>query len=310
MPRVSFVVPCYKHGHFLAACVESILGQSFDDLEVIVMDDCSPDETPEVARSLRDPRVVYVRNETNLGHLQNYNKGLRLARGEFLWLINVDDKLRQPYVVERYVQFMDRHPRASFVFCPAVPLRGDVELEPAYGIHGSEDRLFDGRELLERLVYWNSIWVPSVMARRQAYERAGLFPLDLPFSGDWYLWCHFAVHGDVGYLAEPMVHYRLHDANMTHGYVDRTALVIAQEAEVRWRVKRLAEQAGLKRVARICRKAIASTYFERARRRDDLASLRPQLRQHYEDSLRQHCATALERAQMRALLALSWLKAS
>src|SRR5712691_6861319 len=220
MPRVSFVVPCFKHGHFLAACVRSILEQSFCDLEVIIMDDCSPDETPDVARSLSDPRVVYVRNDANLGHLTNYNKGLRLARGEFLWLMNVDDKLRRPYIVERYVDFMERHPSAAFVFCPAMPLRGDAEPEPAYGVHGSHDELFNGHAFLERVVYWNSIWVPAVMARRQSYERAGLFPLDLPFSGDWYLWCHFSLHGDVGYLAEPMVHYRLHDANMTNGYAE------------------------------------------------------------------------------------------
>src|SRR4051812_28740704 len=236
-PHVSFVVPCYKHGHFLAECVNSILEQTYTALEVIIMDDASPDCTPDVARTLTDPRVRYVRNETNLGHLANYNKGLRMARGRFLWLINVDDRLRRPYIVERYVEFMDRHPTAAFVCCPAMPLRDGAEVEPAYGIQGATDALMNGHEFVERLVHWNSVWVPAVMARREAYERAGYFPLDLPFSGDWYLWCHFALHGDVGYLAEPMVNYRLHDANMTNGYVERVALVMAQEAEVRWRIK-------------------------------------------------------------------------
>jgi len=71
------------------------------------MDDCSPDDTPRVAAAFTDPRVRYVRNEPNLGHLQNYNKGLSLARGEYLWLISADDRLRRPYVVERFVKRMD-----------------------------------------------------------------------------------------------------------------------------------------------------------------------------------------------------------
>src|ERR1700719_665273 len=98
---VSFVVPCYKLGHLLAECLNSILSQSFRDFEILIMDDCSPDQTPEVARSFTDPRVRYVRNETNLGNLRNYNKGIGLARGNYIWLISADDRLRRTYVLER-----------------------------------------------------------------------------------------------------------------------------------------------------------------------------------------------------------------
>ena len=79
MPRVSFIVPCHRLAHLLADCVGSILSQTFQDLEVLIMDDCSPDHTPEVAATLTDPRVRYIRNEQNLGHLRNYNRGLSLA---------------------------------------------------------------------------------------------------------------------------------------------------------------------------------------------------------------------------------------
>jgi glycosyltransferase involved in cell wall biosynthesis len=72
-PIVSFVVPCYKLAHLLRECVESILSQTYGDFEVLIMDDCSPDNTPEVAQSFQHPRVKYVRNDPNLGHLRNYN---------------------------------------------------------------------------------------------------------------------------------------------------------------------------------------------------------------------------------------------
>ena len=66
-PMVSFVVPCHKLAHWLPDCVASILSQTCRDFEVLIMDDCSPDNTSEVARSFQDPRVRYIRNETNLG---------------------------------------------------------------------------------------------------------------------------------------------------------------------------------------------------------------------------------------------------
>src|SRR5262249_32156328 len=119
-PTVTFVVPCFKLAHFLPECIGSILSQSYRDFEVLIMDDCSPDSTPQVAQSFNDPRVRHVRNERNLGHLRNFNKGIGLARGEYIWLISADDRLRRPYVLERYVQLLQAHPEVGYAFCPAV----------------------------------------------------------------------------------------------------------------------------------------------------------------------------------------------
>jgi len=95
-PAVSFVVPCFNLAHLLPECVNSILRQSYGDFEVLIMDDLSPDDTAAVAKSFSDPRVTYVRNDRNLGHLRNYNKGISLSRGRYIWLISADDYLRKP----------------------------------------------------------------------------------------------------------------------------------------------------------------------------------------------------------------------
>ena len=115
-PTVSFVVPCYKLAHLLGECVDSILGQTYRDFEVLIMDDCSPDNTAEVAQSFTDPRVRHVRNEPNLGHLRNYNKGIELARGKYVWLISADDRLRRPYVLERYVRCLMNIQKSAMSF--------------------------------------------------------------------------------------------------------------------------------------------------------------------------------------------------
>jgi glycosyltransferase involved in cell wall biosynthesis len=258
-PRVSFIVPCYKHGHFLKDCLGSILSQTFTDLEVLIMDDCSPDDTPAIARTFTDPRVRHIRNERNLGHLANYNRGISLARGEFIWLINVDDYLRRPYVLERFVAALDANRRAAYVFCPAVKVRDEAEAETIMA-HGGADRVFPAADFLESLMAANMVPTPAVMVRRVSYERRGVFPLDLPHAGDWYQWCNHAFYGDVAYVAEPMVCYRIHDSNMTKTYYGRPEALMADLVSVRRRVRDLAAQAGLSRVVRAANTAIVAEY--------------------------------------------------
>lgn len=216
-PKVTFVVPCYNLAHFLGECVSSILSQSYSDFEVLIMDDCSPDNTPEVAKSFADPRVIHVRNETNLRHLANYNKGIKLARGEYIWLISADDRLRRPYILEQYVTLMDKRPEVGYVFCPAIELADDHETELlAYSFHGAQDSIFEGRKFLNKLLEGNTVVAASGMVRRECYEKVSLFPLDMPYAGDWYLWCIFALYYDVAYFSEPMVDYRSHNQTMTN----------------------------------------------------------------------------------------------
>jgi len=259
MPRVSFIVPCHRLGHLLADCVGSILSQNYEDLEVLIMDDCSPDDTPQVAATLSDPRVRYIRNERNLGHLSNYNKGLSLARGEYLWLISADDRLRRPYVLSRFVMLMDARPDVGYVFCPVMKFAGDRETE-LYGGHGATDVIISGHDFLRTLARGNSVPAPSGMARRSCYERISIFPLDLPFAGDWYLWSAFALFMNVAYLAEPMVSYRVHTGNMTLDFKKRTDALMRDELAVLWRMKSLAESAPAPAVARLYLETIAWYY--------------------------------------------------
>jgi len=221
-PRVSFIVPCYNLAHFLGECVSSILCQSFTDFELLIMDDCSPDNTAEVAASFDDPRVKHMRNERNLGHLANYNRGISLARGDFIWLISADDYLKSSLVVEKYVRVMDAHPRVGYVFCPSVKTSDEGEQGVMeYSVLGEHDRIFSGRQfLLNPLITICCVPAPAAMVRKECYAKLGLFPLDLPHSGDWYLWCLFAMHFDVAYIAEPMVYRRIHRDNMHKLYQD------------------------------------------------------------------------------------------
>jgi glycosyltransferase involved in cell wall biosynthesis len=298
--KVSFVVPCYRLAHLLGECVDSILAQSCNDFEVLIMDDCSPDATPEVAASFRDPRVRHVRNETNLGHLANYNKGIELSRGEYVWLISADDRLRSTEVLARFVSVLDEHPDVGFVFCPAVTYDGRAEGGVTVS-HGSADLVFRKGEFLERLLHCNCVPAPAALVRRRCYERDGLFPLDLRFAGDWYMWSAFALSDGVAYLAEPMVNYRLHDLNMTKTCMGDPYRIVAEGIAVRWRVRRLIEDVGSRRLLAFSKQFMAYYFGALLAHRAlhgaalglDLAEL--------EDSLGKYTSNSREQSEILAL---------
>ncbi len=263
-PAVTFVVPCYKLAHFLRECVDSILDQEYKDLEVLIMDDCSPDDTAAVAETFRDPRVRYVRNPVNLGHLHNFNRGIDLARGRYLWLISADDRLRSRTALGKLVTLLDSHPDMSFAFSPGHFLSADGIEGGTQGGWGVSDRIFTSAEFFERLIRGNDICTPGALSRKASYYRAGLFPPGLPYAGDWYLWLRFSLMGPVGYNPDPGVHYRQHAGSNTAIYTARRDAVITRdEVEVRWRIRPHAGEAGGPRLLHACDEAIAWDYARR-----------------------------------------------
>jgi len=262
-PKVSFIVPCYKLAHYLGDCVNSILSQTYGDFEIIIMDDCSPDNTPEAAAEFKDPRVIYIRNETNLGNIRNYNKGIELAWGRYIWLISADDCLRSQGVLQRYVDLLEKNPQVGYVFCPAITLRDDkeFEVEEWTAWPGDNDQIISGREIVRRSAYACAVSAPSGLVRRECYARKGLFRTDLPRASDYYLWAIFATIYDVGYFAEPMVYYRRHTSNMEVTMErEQPSFYYEQELLARWLIKKEAEKTGFLDLRSDFCRALAGAY--------------------------------------------------
>src|ERR1039458_1313155 len=257
-PFVSFVVPCYKMAHLLPQCVNSILGQDYENFEVLIMDNCSPDRTPEIAQSFNDPRVRHIRNESNVGHIRNFNKGITLARGKYVWVLTADDLLRSPHVLGRFLDLMERTPRVGFVFCRAVELHGGKETGVGqWADCGEEDRIWDGRIFFHRLIEADCIVASSVLVRKECYPKPGPYQPDLPFASDWYIWCLIAMQYDVAYLSEPMVCCRFHEESLTTLYSrDYATICIGDELSVLRRVGHEAELAGSPSLRRACEAAL------------------------------------------------------
>jgi glycosyltransferase involved in cell wall biosynthesis len=243
-PKVSFLIPCYKLAHFLEECVGSMLRQTYTDFEIVILDDCSPDNTEEVARRITDPRVRYVRHEQNIGHLRNYNYGIGVGRGEYLWLISADDNLKDPTLLARYVEVLDRHPRVGYIFSPAIALQDGVERGVMEWTRYSRRDLVmpAGGQFFRDIINGNRVAAPTGLVRKAAYDKCGLFSLDLPHTGDWFLWSLIALHFDVAFQAEPMVYYRTHGENMSIALRRNKSRLVRDNLDLaRWKLRAVVE---------------------------------------------------------------------
>jgi len=224
MPRVSFVVPCFNYGRFLNECIASILAQSFMDFEILICDDASTDDTPERVSSFVDGRIRYIRREQNIGHLKNYDDGIRQAQGELIWLISADDKLGANRLLQTYVDQFDQHPNLTLACCRVQCMDDDSlaydKFIPRQDYPGlpNQPMIFEGQDFYRCLIQGNFVASPCALAKKSLYEKFGYFHPDLPHSGDWYNWLLFALEGSVYYDPEPLVLYRKHQNNMHATY--------------------------------------------------------------------------------------------
>jgi hypothetical protein len=130
-----------------------------------------------------------------------------------------------------------------------------------------------------------------------------MFPLDMPWGGDWYLWCAFALHYDVAYMAEPMVCYRRHDGSMTiellQGNIDAC---YSDDIKIPWIIKAMVDQSGRTSLSRACLRAIAKEYAHNMTGKQYKAadSSSTMTSEQFEHSLRQHTNSTKERAWVRA----------
>jgi glycosyltransferase involved in cell wall biosynthesis len=311
-PTVSFVVLCYKLAHLLPECVDSILAQTYRDFEVLIMDDCSPDNTTEVAQSFQDSRVKHIRNEQNLGVLGNQNEGVRLSRGKYVWIISADDYLRRPYILRRYVDLMEKHPRVGYTFCSGVGVRDGQETGVlGYSKYRNRDAIVNGHVFLKKLLYGNFVLAASAMARRECYEKISLFPLNVMWAGvpvdmvwvaDWYLWCLFALSVDVGYFAEPMVCYREHDLSISSSITqqENIALCAAADIAVPWLIRQKADERGLEKLSKDCLRAVAYEYARHGESKQYRGSTSCMSVRDFEESLCRSTESERERDWIRA----------
>lgn len=220
MTGVDVVVPCYNYARYLEWCVGTLLNQPGVRVRVLIIDDASEDDTPEVGERLaaRDPRVEFRRHEKNAGHTATYNEGLLgWASSEYSLLISADDGLSFG-ALARATQLMNAHPAVGMTYGMATIIGADHSPEPADSAD-REYRIVPGSRFLQQCcLVCNPVPTATALVRTELQQRLGGYRADLPHSGDMEMWMRFALQGPIGVLRAAQGYRRRHGRNMSAGY--------------------------------------------------------------------------------------------
>ena len=217
---VSVCLPTYNGAEYVEEALRSILDQTYQDFELLIVDDGSTDATLDIVQSFSDPRIKLHRNPERLGIPANWNRCLELAAGEFVCVFHQDDVML-PENLERKVRLLSADETLGFVHSGVEPLVD--ESAPSSFANwiedATEDTVFDGLEYFRTLLLrGNRVCAPTVMARRHALLEQGGFNKDLGFACDYAMWLRLCMTYRVGFLARPLVRYRWHGGNASHAY--------------------------------------------------------------------------------------------
>lgn len=221
MSSVDVVIPSYNYARYLPVCVKSVLDQPGVDARVLILDDCSTDNTPEVgARLAADPRVEYRRHQKNMRHIATYNEGLMgWASADYCLLLSADDALA-PGALERATRVMDSHPEVSMVYGMA-EIIGDTPEPPTPSSLDNELQLqiVSGARFLQRCCeHGNPVPTPAAVVRTSLQLELGGYRPEYPHTGDMEMWMRFATRGSIGILHNLQAYYRKHGLNMSAKY--------------------------------------------------------------------------------------------
>lgn len=217
-PLVSVIIPNYNHARYQPERIESVLGQAYSHFEIIILDDCSTDNSREVIERYRaNPHVSkIVYNEVNSGGVfKQWKKGISLAKGELVWIAESDDKCEYTFL-ERLVDCFNKDSSLSLAFCKSLQFddKGNTwqadSKELCEGVYDS--RTFINKYMSRGCVMLNA---SACLFSKRAFEAIDDRYTGFRCSGDYMFWTQLSEQGNIAVVEDPLNHYRKHNSNTT-----------------------------------------------------------------------------------------------
>lgn len=225
MPLVSVIIPNYNHAKYLNQRIDAVLNQTFQDFELIILDDKSPDHSLEIIEQYRNhPKVSHiVVNEINSGStFKQWNKGAALAKGEWIWLAESDDYCDSNFLYT-LLEISKNNPNTGVIFSNSyyVDEEGNKINNPYSNPEILEDEQYtknfvaNGRDFCGRYILGPIIGnASSAIFKKDLFEKIGGADVNFRLCGDWKMWHEMLLHTDLGYCSEKLNYFRNHIANV------------------------------------------------------------------------------------------------
>jgi glycosyltransferase involved in cell wall biosynthesis len=226
---VTVIVPNYNHARFLPERLDSVFNQTYRNLQVILMDDCSTDDSRRILEhyAQKDTRVQLVYNQENSGStFKQWNKGICLASGEYVWIAESDD-IAELTFLETLVARLDANPDAGLAYCQSCVIDEEGRrMRPAFlsedGL-GTQDFFLPGTTLVKNYMAITPI-IPNasaVLMRRSVLAEVGFAPEDMRHAGDWMFWIQYMLRTNVCYVAETLNFFRSHSQTVRSNLLEQ-----------------------------------------------------------------------------------------
>lgn len=218
MPRTTILIPTYNRARWLPGAIESVLAQTERDFALVISDNASTDETPQVVARYDDPRITYVRREENCGLNAHYNSWFERIETEFLFVIPDDDRLL-PDALATTEAALDANPSAAFVHAQVDVIdEHDALIAAAHDMTGLKgDTVESGAEFIRRSMEMSyRVHASTVNLRTEAVRTTLLDERDYPVT-DLGHWMRVALGYDIVFMARPLARYRIHSGAYSAG---------------------------------------------------------------------------------------------
>ena len=228
-PKISVLLCVYNSQKYIREAIESLRSQTFQDFEIIIVDDASIDETPEILNRYKDSRTFIHRNTENKGLTKSLNIGLSFCRGEYIARMDADD-FSLPMRFEKQAKFLDKNTECAAVgsWCMRINEKGDVV--------SKWDHPTDYEGIKKRLLTQNSIFHGTVMMRREPILKIGGYNEKYKYSQDYDLWLRLSEHAQIRNIGEFLYLSRFDTksiSNMNKRQQDHYAELARREAFMR-----------------------------------------------------------------------------
>ena len=281
-PTVSVIIPNYNHAPYLKERIDSVLNQTYQDFEVIILDDCSPDNSVEVIEQYRsNPHVSHILiNEQNTRNtFIQWERGISMAKGRYIWIAESDD-VAEPQLLETLIGQLEQHPDASVAFCHSRLIDADGALLSEQNTKNpaqpGQITIDDSCTFLRHLLIFNYIYNASMAVfRRDVYDRANPDYKQFRYCGDWHFWASVCAAGRVIEVYDMLSRFRQHQRKVTEDSKKDVFHVWNDE------MKTIRYIASLCKLTTLEQRCLKGRLSKRLRRADMTEEERQQLRNEY-----------------------------
>lgn len=249
--KVTVILPSYNHAKYLNERIDSILNQTFQDFELIILDDLSPDNSKDIIEQYSNhPKVSsIVYNEKNSGStFFQWNKGVSMAKGEYIWIAESDD-IAHPLLLETLVDKIESQDDITLAFSQSFGIDSNSNqtndwIDRTSDMNGGElfnhDFIMDGVSFIRKFLLFKNV-IPNasaVLFRRNTYLEMGGASTDFSYFGDWLMWIKILTKGKVAYSQHRYNFFRRHEQSFVAKEYDNAEQFVAVK-DIKFRINLL-----------------------------------------------------------------------